>query len=62
MTPPAWRKSSRSTEGTSAQCVEIAHLVETIGIRDSKNPDAGYLAVSPAGFAALVRQIKEASA
>ncbi|MEU8346787.1 DUF397 domain-containing protein [Spirillospora sp. NPDC048832] len=46
MTPPAWRKSSHSTEGTSAQCVEVARLAGAIGVRDSKCPDHGHLTLT----------------
>ncbi|MFI0447115.1 DUF397 domain-containing protein [Actinomadura sp. 6N118] len=56
-----WRKSSHSSDGTTSQCVEVTQLTGTIGIRDSKDPDSGHLALSPARFADLVRQIKDAS-
>ena len=42
-TPPEWRKSSRSTEGTSEQCVELAQLPNGIGLRDSKAPDNSHM-------------------
>ncbi|MWA05577.1 DUF397 domain-containing protein [Actinomadura sp. LD22] len=58
MTSPAWRKSSYSTEGTSAQCVEVAALSNAVGLRDSRQPDSGHLTLAPEQFAALVRQIK----
>jgi hypothetical protein len=32
-----WRKSSRSGS-TGGDCVEVAHLRDTIGVRDSKDP------------------------
>jgi Domain of unknown function (DUF397) len=38
-----WRKSSHSSGGSNAGCVEIARLTETTSIRDSKNPGAGTL-------------------
>jgi hypothetical protein len=53
-----WRKSSHSTEGTSAQCVEVAALSDTIGVRDSKDPEGGHLTLAPERFTALVRRIK----
>ena len=55
-----WRKSSRSGGGGSGgqECVELAKLPGGIGIRDSKHPDAGYIALSREVFAALVKRIK----
>jgi hypothetical protein len=35
-----WRKSTRSTAATNANCVEVAHVGSTVGVRDSKNPAA----------------------
>ncbi|SPT60106.1 DUF397 domain-containing protein [Actinomadura madurae] len=59
MTSPIWRKSSRSTEGTSSQCVEVARLAKAIGMRDSKHPEDGHLALTPDQFAALVQRVKD---
>ncbi|MFF5264747.1 DUF397 domain-containing protein [Actinomadura viridis] len=51
-----WRKSVRSSgEG---QCVEVASLGGAIGVRDSKAPAAGHLALSPAVFAELVERVR----
>ncbi|MFI5717927.1 DUF397 domain-containing protein [Nocardia sp. NPDC051750] len=48
-----WFKSSYST-GTK-DCVEIAHLDDgAVGVRDSKNLDAGVLVFSPAEWDAFV--------
>ncbi|MBX6767437.1 MAG: DUF397 domain-containing protein [Actinomadura rubrobrunea] len=58
MTSPVWRRSRRSTEGTTAQCVEIAKLAGAIGVRDSKRPDAGHLVLSTEQFASLICLIK----
>ncbi|TDD93010.1 DUF397 domain-containing protein [Actinomadura rubrisoli] len=52
-----WRKSSYSG-GESGQCVEVAQASALVGIRDSKNPQAGHLTVDRAAFAALVSQVK----
>ncbi|RAY11416.1 DUF397 domain-containing protein [Actinomadura craniellae] len=52
-----WRKSSRSNIN-GGDCVEVACLSAAIGIRDSKNPDAGNLTISPENFSALVHRIK----
>lgn len=43
-----WRKSSRSGGGEAGgqDCVELACLPGTIGIRDSKSPELGHLTVS----------------
>ena len=60
MTSPSWRKSSRSSEGTSGECVEVARLTGAIGVRDSKTPDAGHLSLEADRFAALIQRIKEA--
>lgn len=54
---PVWRKSSRSTT-QGGECVEVAALSDTIGMRDSKDPDSGHLALAPERFAALVRRLK----
>jgi hypothetical protein len=55
-----WRKSSRSG-GTTAEsdCVELADLGGTIGIRDSKAPEARHLTLTPGAFARLVQQVKQ---
>lgn len=55
---PQWRKSTRSTEGTSGECVEVADLALRIGIRDSKDPRGPHLSVTRAGFVDLVTAIK----
>lgn len=35
----AWRKSSRSTQGTSDQCVEVAQLSENVRSQSGIGPD-----------------------
>lgn len=50
----AWRKSSYSGD-TGGDCVEVADLTPHIAVRDSKNPPAGILTLSPAAFSAFVR-------
>ncbi|MFE9105316.1 DUF397 domain-containing protein [Actinomadura geliboluensis] len=57
MTEPAWRKSSRSSS-TGGDCVEVASLSTVIGVRDSKDPGAGYLALSAESFAQLISAVK----
>jgi hypothetical protein len=61
VTPRIWRKSSYSTEGTSAQCVEVAKLAGAIGVRDSRHPDGGHLTLTFEQFGYLVRHIKNAA-
>ncbi|MEV0269917.1 DUF397 domain-containing protein [Hamadaea sp. NPDC050747] len=51
-----WRKSTRS--GGSANCVEFAHQGATVGIRDSKNPDAAVLEFPADVWNAFVAGIK----
>jgi hypothetical protein len=48
-----WRKSSYSGD-TGGDCVEVAALTPHIAVRDSKNPSAGILTLSPAAFSAFV--------
>jgi hypothetical protein len=57
MTRPVWRKSSHS--GTQqGDCVEVADLPSGIGIRDSKDPHVGHLAITPDTFADLLARAK----
>ncbi|MBO2465073.1 DUF397 domain-containing protein [Actinomadura violacea] len=59
MTAPTWRKSSRSTQGTSGECVEVALLDDSIGVRDSKLPTGTPLKLTPAQFAAVLQHLKD---
>ncbi|TDD89326.1 DUF397 domain-containing protein [Actinomadura darangshiensis] len=52
-----WRKSSHSG-GASGQCVEVAETAALIGVRDSKDPQAGHLTMDRAAFADLLVQVK----
>ncbi|MEU8119930.1 DUF397 domain-containing protein [Spirillospora sp. NPDC049024] len=58
-----WRKSSYTGGANDNQCVELGRLAPGIGIgvRDSKDPDAGHLTLSSAQFVDLIEQIKQAS-
>lgn len=49
-----WRKSSYSGS-SGGECVEVAPLAACIAVRDSKNPPAGILKLTPAAFSAFVR-------
>ncbi|MGV9449914.1 DUF397 domain-containing protein [Streptomyces sp. NPDC003635] len=51
-----WRKSSYSGN-TGGDCVEVADLSPRIAVRDSKNPSAGMLALSPASYSAFIRHV-----
>lgn len=52
-----WRKSSYSG-GNSGQCVEIAEAAALVGIRDSKYPEGGHLALDRATFGGLLARAK----
>lgn len=52
-----WRKSSFSS-GNDGNCVEVAFLGDSVGMRDSKNPSGPVLSVGPAGLAELVASVK----
>lgn len=56
MTRPTWRESSHS--GTEGNCVEVADLDVVVGVRDSKNPEAGHLALDRSAFGALLARVK----
>lgn len=45
LSPAAWRKSRRSNGGGNGNCVEIAELVDGIGLRDSQDPAGAVLVV-----------------
>jgi hypothetical protein len=50
-----WRKSSHS--GDQGACIEVAALPsDTIGVRDSKNPDGPHLTLSRRAFRNLLGQ------
>lgn len=53
-----WRKSRRSNDQEGA-CVELATLVEGIGVRDSKDPDGPKLLLAPVAFRALLTDLKQ---
>ncbi|GGU98338.1 hypothetical protein GCM10010182_13670 [Actinomadura cremea] len=58
MSKPMWRKSSRSAEGTSGQCVEVAVVSGGVGVRDSKQPEGGHLVLASAAFRVLLDELK----
>lgn len=57
MTDPVWRKSSFSS-GNGGNCVEVAFLGSSVGVRDSKNPNGPTLSVGAGGLATLVAGVK----
>jgi hypothetical protein len=55
-----WRKSSYSGGISDQQCIELGRLAPgAIGVRDSKDPDGGHLALTTAEFASLIEQVKQ---
>ncbi|TDD76646.1 DUF397 domain-containing protein [Actinomadura rubrisoli] len=53
-----WRKSTRSGSGAQSDCVEVAQLPGTVGMRDSTNPGGPKVALPAVGFRDLVAAIK----
>jgi hypothetical protein len=54
-----WRKSSYSEGGGAIDCVQVAALgSRRVGVRDSKAPEAGHLALGQDVLADLVARIR----
>ncbi|WP_126642914.1 DUF397 domain-containing protein [Embleya hyalina] len=51
-----WRKSSFS--GNSGNCLEVAPGFAGVPVRDSKDPSAGHLVVSPGSWSALLSTLR----
>jgi hypothetical protein len=51
-----WRKSSKCASGT---CVEVAHVVDGVLLRDGKNPDTPPLSFTADEWAAFVAGVKQ---
>lgn len=52
----AWRKASRSN--SEQACVEVAQAPTAVGVRDSKDPEGGHLALDRAAFGGLLARVK----
>jgi uncharacterized protein DUF397 len=55
----SWRKSSRSAAATN--CIEAAIVEQTIGVRDSQNPDKGILIFSSHQWQRLIHKVTHES-
>ncbi|MFC5185387.1 DUF397 domain-containing protein [Actinomadura harenae] len=53
-----WRKSSYSASSGQEDCVELARVHRTIGVRDSKTRLAGHLLLDTTSFGVLVEHLK----
>ncbi|MFD0901224.1 DUF397 domain-containing protein [Actinomadura sediminis] len=56
-----WRKSRRS-QTTTDQCVEVAIIGGSVGMRDSKEPDGPVLVLTSGDWRAFARAIKDRDA
>jgi len=57
-----WRRSGHSGgAGGTDDCVEVARLSDTIGVRDGKNPTSAVLQLDHQTFATLLHTLKGAS-
>jgi len=54
-----WRKAAKSSNG-GAECVEVGATADgrAAGIRDSKSPERGHLAVTPVMLGELLSSVK----
>ncbi|MFI9036031.1 DUF397 domain-containing protein [Streptomyces sp. NPDC053726] len=52
-----WRKSSYSN-GAGGECVEVADLQSTVGVRDSKQPRGPHIAVRHNTWARFVASLR----
>ena len=53
-----WRKSSRSTNGNSSNCVEVAVLPNAVAVRDSKDRHGPILIFTLAEWSAFVAGVR----
>lgn len=54
----AWRKSSYSGDAQTSDCVEVAPLGATTGIRDTKARDRGHLEATPSNWRAFLTALR----
>ncbi|HEX6353584.1 DUF397 domain-containing protein [Actinophytocola sp.] len=54
----AWRKSSRSGDGSNGACVEVAFVSATVGVRDSKSQEGACLVFGDASWRAFAEGLK----
>ncbi|MWA03328.1 DUF397 domain-containing protein [Actinomadura sp. LD22] len=55
---PAWRKSSYSSS-QGDNCVELADLGDTVGVRDSKDPHGGHISLGRDSLRSLLDGLKK---
>ncbi|TDB93107.1 DUF397 domain-containing protein [Actinomadura sp. 7K534] len=53
-----WRKSSHSGTQGGSECVEVGRFPDSIGVRDSKNPDGPELRITRETFRTLMAGLK----
>lgn len=54
----AWRKSSHSGGAQTSDCVEVAQLTGTVGVRDTKARDRGHVEADRDAWKGLISAIK----
>jgi hypothetical protein len=52
-----WFKSSYSNEGNN--CIEVAKLADSVGVRDSKQDNGPAFTLSPAAFVSFIAGVNE---
>ncbi|MEU8132329.1 DUF397 domain-containing protein [Streptodolium elevatio] len=55
----AWRKSSYSGNNDVGNCVEVAALAASFGVRDSKDVGRGHLSVSATAWTELLASLRD---